>query len=347
MNKFLAVLVFAAAPAGAAPAPKAAPPMERIADMYVEARVAHILVEERAKRVIGLKPFDSLGRHHADYQQAVAFLESRAVVQPSLQAAALALPKTLPPSDWAKYFLALTQKELQHAEEDRLAARGYITSGKSFGPEVAGLVPFARLETRTLALFGENPYGPVRKIVDALAAPLPKEASLPFTDPAYPLYVRAQARILKRLVAAYAHDSDRLVAGRASLSEAEAKRIFGSSIYSFELKSKEPLRALETDLKVCPPFQGAGAVHAAAALKDLQAAAAEAARARAALDAVKARVEQIDAAILAKYTPDPDDDYGPNEYMSSFRSWVNDLQKIEKGCSDAAAAIAAKLPAKP
>lgn len=339
----LAAVLLSAASAGAAPAPKASSAIERIADMYAEARVAHILVEERAKRVVALKPFDSLGRGHADYQHAVEFLESRAVVQPSLQAAALALPKTLPPGDWARHLLALTRTELMHAEEDRVAARGYIASQKGFGPEIAGLAPFAKLEARALALFGGDPYGPVRESVDALAAPLTGKPSLPFADPAYPLYIRAQARILRRLVAAYAHDSDRLVAGRAKLSESEAKRIFGPNIYAFGVKSALPLHVLESDLKVSPPFEGAGAVHAAAALEDLQAAAAEAARARTALAAVKIRVEQIDAALLAKHKPDPDDDYGPDERLPDFLSWTSDLEKIEKGCRAAASAVSAKL----
>lgn len=351
MNEILlAAVLLISSSAGAASASKAAAPsaIERIMDMYVEARVAHILVEERVKNVIGLKPFDSLGRYHADYQHGVVFLESRPVVPASLHAAALALPKKLPAGPWARYLMALTQKELRHAEEDRAAGRKYIETSDGFGPEVAGLVPWAKLQARSLDLLGADPYGPPLKIVDALAEPLDKAAILPYTDPAYPLYLRAQGRILKRIVGAFAADSDRMVSEAPALTRAEIKRIFGPNLSAFHISAASVFRGLENDLKNCPPFKGAGAVHAEAARKELSAAAAEAARARAALAPVKSRVEAIDAEITARYKPtDDDDDFGPDTLMPDFRSWTMDLEKIEKGCLAAASAISAKLPAKP
>lgn len=344
MNDIL-LAVLLAVPSASAAAPKAAPisPMARLSDLYAEARAAHLLSEERAKRVISLKP--SFNRRHEDYQHAVGFLESRSIAPASLQKAVEALPKTLPPGNWARYLLALTQKELRHLEEDRAAALGYIAKFEGSGPEVAGLTPWAQLEARTIALFAS--HAPALKRVDALAIPLEKDAALPYSDPGYSYYIRANARVLRRVVGAMTADTDRLVAERASLTQAELKRIFGPNIMSFDIGAAGIFHGLGTDLKNCPAFQGEGAVQAAAALKDLEAAAADAARARAAFAAVKARVDELDAAVLANYKEEEDDMYGPDTLIGSYISWDQDLAKLEKGCRETAAALAAKLPAKP
>jgi len=346
MNDIL-LAVLLAVPSSPAAAPKAAPisPMTRLSDMYAEARAAHLLSEERAKRVISLKPFDSLGRRHEDYQHAVGFLESRSIAPASLQKAVAALPKTLPPGNWARYLIVLTQKELRHLEEDRTAALGYIAKNTGFGPEVAGLTPWAQLEARTVALFASHASS--LKRVDALAIPLEKDAALPYSDPGYSYYVRANARVLRRVVGAMTADTDRLVAEQASLTKAELKRIFGTNFESFEVGAAGIFRGLGADLKNCPAFTGEGAVQAAAALKDLEAAAADAARARGAFAAVKARVDELDAAVLANYKEEEDDMYGPDTLIGSYNDWGRDLEKLEKGCRETAAALAAKLPAKP
>lgn len=198
-----------------------------------------------------------------------------------------------------------------------------------------------RMAARVHALFGADPFGPPRRAVEARMGPATGKPRTTFADPAYAVYLRAQARIAGRIVAAFAKDTDRMVAGASGASVAELRFVLDPNTSSFQNVGQLVLFDLEANLKGAPLLEGADRARADEARRELESAATLASSARAAFDALRPRIEALDRKIKADAAAEDDDD--PNTLMPDFLHWSRDLGYVEKRCREVAAALASKL----
>lgn len=328
------MLAFALAAVLPASAHAASSSVARIADFYVEARVAHVLVEERAKRVIDLKPFDTIGRDWADYQNAVVFLESRDILSPDLGRAAAALPAGPPADPWAAGLANRAEAELKHAAEDREAGLKNFAKSQGFGSPAAGQESAKKLGARVRALFGDNPYRAALKRAEAVASE-PQADALEYTAPGYPVFLLAQARVMRRITEAFASDALSLAADGAGMSTSELKRILSWNPASFKEQIGKQILELGENLKGASSVSGDGLAYAAEARRELESAAKAAAAASTALERLRPRLLSMDRAAAKED--------GPDALAPQARAWTSVLGTIEKRCR----AYAAALPGKP